>query len=64
VAEEDAGILQCTDELARTLKIASEGTSSDRQRAVYAERIEQGDDHDAAMRTVVHHLIEEFRVDL
>ena len=64
VAEEDAGILQCTDELARTQKIASEGTSSDRQRAVYAERIEKGDYHDAAMRAVVHHLIEEFRVDL
>ena len=64
VAEEDAGILQCTDELAQTQKIASEGTSSDRQRAVYSGRVEKGDGHDAAMRAVVHHLIEEFRVDL
>lgn len=64
VAEEDAGILQCTDELAQTQKIASEGTSSDRQRAVYSGRVEKGDDHDTAMRAVVHHLIEEFRVDL
>ena len=63
-AEEDAGVLQCTQELERTEKIAADGTSSDRQRAVYAARIADGDDHDAAMRAVVQHLIEEFRRDL
>ncbi len=62
--EDDAGVLQCTEELARTCDIAANGTSSDRQRAVYAGRREVGDDHDAALVAVVQHLIEEFTADL
>ena len=62
--EEDAGVLQCTEALARTRDIAANGTSSDRQRAVYAGRRELGEDHDAAMVAVVRHLIDEFTVDL
>ena len=61
---EDAGILRCTDELARTREIAANGTSADRQRAVYAGRRELGDDHDTALVAVVAHLIEEFTADL
>ena len=62
--EEDASVLRCTDELARTCDIAANGTSSDRQRRVYAARRELGDDHDTALVAVVGHLIEEFTHDL
>ena len=62
--EEDADVLRCTEELARTRDIAANGTSSDRQRRVYAARRELGDDHDTALVAVVGHLIEEFTHDL
>lgn len=64
LVEEDAGILRCTEALARTRDIAANGTSADRQREVYAGRRELGDDHDTALVAVVGHLIEEFTADL
>ena len=64
LVEEDASILRCSEELARTREIAANGTSSDRQRGVYAGRRELGDDHDTALVAVVQHLIEEFTADL
>ena len=60
LVEEDAGVLRCTDELENARTIASNGTSADRQRLLYADRREAGDDHDAALRAVVMGLIDEF----
>ena len=64
LVEEDAGVLHCTEEVARAVEIAKGGTSSDRQRRVYAAAIETGKDHDAALKAVVDHLAEEFAMDL
>ena len=64
LVEEDAGVLHCTEEVARAVEIAKGGTSSDRQRRVYAAAIEAGDSRDAALKAVVDHLAEEFAMDL
>jgi carboxylate-amine ligase len=64
IIEEDAGILRCTEEVARVRDIIENGTSSDRQRGVYAKAREAGDDHDTAMGAVVRHLMDEFHHDL
>jgi carboxylate-amine ligase len=61
---EDATALGCEAEIARLSHIAETGTSAARQRAVYADAREAGQDHKAAMRAVVHHLIEEYHLDL
>jgi carboxylate-amine ligase len=58
--EEDAGILGCQAELDRIRTLAREGTSSMRQRAVLAGAREAGASHEAQMRAVVAHLVEEF----
>lgn len=61
---EDAAALGCQAEIARLTQMAEGGTSSDRQRGVYAGARTVGKDHDAAMRDVVMHLIEEYHADL
>jgi carboxylate-amine ligase len=61
---EDAAALGCEAEIARLAHIAETGTSAARQRAVYAGAREAGQDHATAMRAVVHHLIEEYHLDL
>jgi len=61
---EDAEVLASTDAIETAGHIVEGGTSSNRQRAHYAERREAGDDHDAALRSVVRHLVEEFHTDL
>ncbi len=62
--EEDAGVLGCTQEIHAARDMLVRGTSSDRQRRVYAGAHEADLDHQGALLAVVHHLIEEFRADL
>lgn len=62
--EEDAEALGSRAEVERVLTIATEGTSAQRQRAVAAEATAAGADQDAAMTSVVDHLIGEFHRDL
>ena len=57
---EDAEALGSTAEIARFGDMAVLPTSATRQRAAYAAAKEAGADHDAALRAVVDHLIEEF----
>lgn len=61
---EDAEALGCLEEVAGARDIIRGGTSSDRQRAVLADAAESGADHDAQMRAVVRHLVDEFHADL
>ncbi len=61
---EDAEVLGCTAEIEALRGLLDTGTSADRQRAVFADAVEAGDDEPAAMRAVVHSLIEEFHHDL
>ncbi|QIE44610.1 carboxylate-amine ligase [Pseudohalocynthiibacter aestuariivivens] len=61
---EDLAYFNSLDEVARAPKIAQNGTSADRQRRVYTEKMDAEDDKDAALRAVVQHLIDEFHVDL
>ncbi len=53
LVEEDATALGCADWAARTRSIANEGSSADRQLAVYAHAREGGADGSDAMRAVV-----------
>ena len=64
ILEEDAAALRCTSELDHVRTILSRGTSSTRQRAVRAASEAAGADHEAQMRAVVSHLIEEYQADL
>ncbi len=61
---EDLGALNSAEEAHRAREIVADGTSSDRQRGVYADMRETGEDHDTAMRAVVRHLVDEFQADL
>lgn len=61
---EDGEALGCAEEVAAAGAILAGGTSAERQRAVYAAARGRDEDHDAAMRAVVAHLIEEFHADL
>lgn len=61
---EDAEALGCGAELEHLRVILSRGTSSMRQRAVRRTAEAAGADHDAQMRAVVSHLIEDFQADL
>jgi len=61
---EDAEALGCTAEIDHLSDMARRGTSSDRQRAVFAEATAAGKDREAALGAVVAHLIEEFHADL
>ncbi len=59
--EEDGGHLHSTTELDRARTIAREGTSADRQRAVFQAGLDSGADKAEALRAVVTHLTVEFR---
>ena len=60
LVEEDAAALNSTAEIGRFGDLALLPTSANRQRAAYAEAREGGADHEAALRAVVDHLIDEF----
>lgn len=60
---QDAEALGCVDEVQRLRDMAVE-TSSDRQRKIYNGTRAAGGSHEAAMRGVVEHLLEDFHVDL
>jgi carboxylate-amine ligase len=61
---EDLDALSCRQEAHDVHHIVAGGTSAERQRAAYAAARENGADHDAALRAVVAHLVEEFHTDL
>jgi carboxylate-amine ligase len=56
---EDAAALGCEKEVAGARRIAAEGTSADRQIAVYEAAVAAGAPKDQALREVVDHLIAE-----
>ena len=64
LTQEDADALGCRKEVENARDMQARGTSSERQRAVYAAEKHAGKDHAEAMRGVVRHLIEEFHADL
>ncbi len=61
---EDAEVLRCVDEVHRMPGMVEAGTSSDRQRKVYADAMAAGKSNREALCGVVRHLIEEFTADL
>lgn len=60
LVEPEAQALVCASELEGLRRIAAEGTSSTRQRQVYADATDKGADRDAALRAVVDGLAAEF----
>ena len=56
----DAEALGCRAEVLQARRIAREGTSADRQRAVYEKAVAEGAEPQEALRTVVDTLIGEF----
>jgi carboxylate-amine ligase len=56
----DAEALGCRAEVLQARRIAREGTSADRQRAVYEKAIAEGAEPPEALRNVVDALIGEF----
>lgn len=64
VVSEDLEALGATDTAHTALRMVENGTSAERQRGVYAARRAAGADHDAALRAVTSHLVEEFHADL
>ena len=56
---EDADELGCTAEMQHIMTIAAEGTSADRQRAIYNTALETGEDSHTALIAVVDHLMVE-----
>ena len=64
LVEADAMVLGCLNELRAAQDILVEGTSAERQRAVYAEAKDKGADNDEALREVVRTLIVEFKAGL
>jgi glutamate---cysteine ligase / carboxylate-amine ligase len=56
---DEANRLGCRAEVERARTIVSEGTSADRQLAVFYSAVEQGHSHEAALRAVVDHLVAE-----
>lgn len=61
---EDADALDCQPAIARLRDMVTEGTSSERQRAVLSGALVAGASRDEALRAVVMHLVEEYRRDL
>ena len=55
----EAEALGCLPEVERARRIVAEGTSADRQLAVYDEAVQAGHGEDAALRAVVDHLLAE-----
>ena len=64
IVTRDAEALDTLREIEGLTKLPHTGNSADQQRRVYTGNREAGGDHDAAMRSVVEHLIEEFHADL
>jgi carboxylate-amine ligase len=64
LVEEDAGVLQCAQEIEALREIMETGTSAERQRAAAQGAKAAGADTEEQMRAVVRHLIEEFSTDL
>ncbi|TVP70701.1 MAG: carboxylate-amine ligase [Rhodobacteraceae bacterium] len=62
--EADAMVLGCLNELRGAQDILAMGTSSERQRAVFAAARDDGATDEEALRAVVHSLIAEFRTGL
>ena len=62
--EQDAGVLRCVEETQRARRIVEGGTSSERQRGVYAKASAAGASHHDALCAVVRSLIDEFTMDL
>jgi carboxylate-amine ligase len=56
---EDAAVLGCQAEVAHARSIVAEGTSADRQLAVYERRRAEGAAHEEALQAVVHHVAAE-----
>ena len=56
---EDAAALDCEAEVLHTRQIARHGTSADRQLAIYASAIATGASTEAALTSVVDHLVAE-----
>ena len=56
---EDAEFFDCVAEVAHTRRIVAEGTSADRQLAVYDRALAAGRPHEEALQAVVDHLIDE-----
>ena len=61
---EDAEALGCVTEVQRTRQMVELGTSSERQRQVYAAETAAGANHHEALCGVVRHLMTEFTADL
>jgi len=59
LAREEAEKLGCVAELEHIRTIAAEGTSADRQIAVYDRAVAEGRDKGSALRAVVDHLVAE-----
>ena len=64
IVAQDLDALKSFETAETALQIVVSGTSSQRQRNVYQATSASGADHDAAMRAVVQHLVEEFHADL
>ena len=61
---EDALYFESVAEIEAARAMTASNSSSGRQRRAYVDAIEAEDDHDAALRAVVRHLIEEYHADL
>jgi glutamate---cysteine ligase / carboxylate-amine ligase len=59
LTREDAEHFGCVEEIAHARVIAAEGTSADRQLAVYRKAVESGCDPSGALNAVVDHLVAE-----
>ncbi len=60
----DAEEFGCLPEVERATDLVREGTSADRQTAVYRDEIEAGASEDEALKAVVDHLIKDTLVGL
>jgi carboxylate-amine ligase len=62
--QEDAAFFEAIAEIETARDILRHGTSAERHRQAYAEARDAGHDNDAALQSVVRHLIEEYHADL
>ena len=64
LVEEDARFFGSLAEVERAREMLGTGTSAGRQRQVFVESLEAGDDAEHALKAVVRSLIDEFHADL
>jgi carboxylate-amine ligase len=64
LVEEDAETLDAVAEVHGAFKILEEGTSADKQRAVFNASLRSGKSKEEALCDIVHHLVDEFQADL